>query len=112
MMSEAIQTTTSDLASRSQTHIDDLPKHVGEEVTLKGWLYNLRSSGKLMFPQLRDGTGIVQCVVVKASIAPEMWEALKSLGQESALMVKGTVREDSPAPGGVEIYVTAAEMIQ
>ncbi len=96
----------------NQTYIDDLPKHVGEEVTLKGWLYNLRSSGKLMFPQLRDGTGIVQCVVVKASIAPEMWEALKSLGQESALIVKGTVREDSRAPGGVEIDVTAAEIIQ
>jgi len=96
----------------NQTYIDDLPEHFGEEVTLKGWLYNLRSSGKLMFPQLRDGTGIVQCVVVKASIAPEMWEALKSLGQESALIVKGTVREDSRAPGGVEIDVTAAEIIQ
>ncbi|PYS21014.1 MAG: asparagine--tRNA ligase [Acidobacteria bacterium] len=95
-----------------QTYIKDLLKHVGEEVTLKGWLYNMRSSGKLMFPQLRDGTGIVQGVVVKSSVSPEMWDALKPLGQESSLVVTGRVREDERAPGGVEIDVTNAEVIQ
>src|SRR6266436_4750163 len=95
-----------------QTYIKDLSQHIGEEVTLKGWLYNLRSSGKLMFPQMRDGTGIVQGVVVKSSVSPELWEALKPLGQESALIVTGRVREDSRAPGGVEIDVTGAEVIQ
>src|SRR6266496_6729035 len=92
----------------NQTYIDDLPKHVGEEVTLKGWLYNLRSSGKLMFPQLRDGTGIVQGVVAKNSVTPELWDALRPLGQESALIVIGRVREDGRAPGGFEIDVTDA----
>jgi len=95
-----------------QTYIKDLSKHIGEEVTLKGWLYNLRSSGKLMFPQLRDGTGVVQGVVVKNSVSPELWDALKPLGQESALIVNGRVREDSRAPGGVEIDVTGAEVVQ
>ncbi|HEX3229286.1 MAG TPA: OB-fold nucleic acid binding domain-containing protein, partial [Pyrinomonadaceae bacterium] len=78
-----------------RTYIKDLSKHVGEEVTLKGWLYNMRSSGKLMFPQLRDGTGIVQGVVVKSSVTPELWETLKPLGQESAIIITGQVREDS-----------------
>ncbi len=98
-MTEAIKTQTVDLAERPQTYINELSKHVGEEVTLKGWLYNMRSSGKLMFPQLRDGTGVVQCVVVKNSIAPEVWDALKPLGQESSLVVHGRVREDARAPG-------------
>src|SRR6266581_9123125 len=96
----------------NQTYISDLSKHVGDEVTLKGWLYNLRSSGKLMFPQLRDGTGIVQAVVARNSVAPEVWEALKALGQESSLIVTGRVREDARAPGGVEIDVVDAEVIQ
>jgi len=95
-----------------QTYITDLSKHVGEEVTLKGWLYNMRSSGKLLFPQLRDGTGIVQCVVAKNAVAAEVWDALKPLGQESSLIVSGKVREDSRAPGGFEIDVTAAEVLQ
>src|SRR6266478_5783637 len=95
-----------------QTYIKDLSKHVGQEVTLKGWLYNLRSSGKLMFPQLRDGTGIVQGVVVKNAVTPEIWDALKLLGQESALIVTGRVRADSRAPGGFEIDVSDAQVIQ
>ena len=65
-----------------------------------------------MFPQLRDGTGIVQCVVVKSSVAPEVWDALKPLGQESSLIVHGRVREDTRAPGGVEIDVIDAEVVQ
>ncbi|HEY6190150.1 MAG TPA: asparagine--tRNA ligase [Pyrinomonadaceae bacterium] len=93
-------------------YINQLSRHVGEEVTLKGWLYNLRSSGKILFPQLRDGTGIVQCVVLKKTLAPEAWEQLKSLGQESAIVVRGTVRADERAPGGYEVDVTSAEVVQ
>lgn len=94
------------------TYINRLSEHVGQEVILKGWLYNLRSSGKILFPQLRDGTGLVQCVVLKNSIAPEVWESLKGLGQESALIIRGVVRADSRAPGGYEIDVVSAEIIQ
>ncbi|MDQ3256250.1 MAG: OB-fold nucleic acid binding domain-containing protein, partial [Acidobacteriota bacterium] len=95
-----------------QVYINKLSEHVGSEVTLKGWLYNMRSSGKLLFPQLRDGTGVVQCVVLKKTIAPEIWETLKGLGQESALSVRGQVRVDERAPGGYEIDVTHAEVVQ
>jgi asparaginyl-tRNA synthetase len=95
-----------------QTYINQLSEHVGEEVTLKGWLYNLRSSGKLLFPQLRDGTGNVQCVVFKKAVQPEVWDALNGLGQESALIVNGTVRADERAPGGYEIDVVSAEVVQ
>jgi asparaginyl-tRNA synthetase len=96
----------------SQTYINQLSKHVGEEVTLKGWLYNLRSSGKLLFPQLRDGTGVVQCVVFKKAVEPEVWDALKGLGQESSLIIRGTVRADERAPSGFEVDVTNAEVVE
>jgi asparaginyl-tRNA synthetase len=95
-----------------QVYINQLSRHVGEEVTLRGWLYNTRSSGKLMFPQLRDGTGVVQCVVFKKTIAPEVWDALSHLGQESSLSVRGTVRADERAPGGFEVDVADAEVLQ
>src|SRR5688572_8810778 len=96
--------------SRTRTFINQLSEHVGEEVTVKGWLYNLRSSGKILFPQLRDGTGVVQCVALKNSVAPEVWNALKGLGQESALAIRGTVRADSRAQGGYEIDLLHAEV--
>src|SRR6185503_17744924 len=110
-MSEAIQAQTIS-PKQEQTLISELAAHVGQEVTLKGWLYNMRSSGKLLFPQLRDGSGIAQCVVARNAVAPEVWEALKPLGQESALIVTGRVREDSRAPGGVEVDVITAEVLQ
>src|SRR3954451_16690784 len=74
-----------------QVYINQLSKHAGEEVTLRGWLYNMRSSGKLMFPQLRDGTGVVQCVVFKKAVAPEVWDSLAHSGQESPIVVRGSV---------------------
>src|SRR2546427_6499901 len=95
-----------------QIYITELSRHVGEEVTLKGWLYNMRSSGKLLFPQLRDGTGIVQGVVAKNAVPEELWEALKPLGQESSLIITGRVREDARAPGGVEVDIANAEVLQ
>jgi asparaginyl-tRNA synthetase len=94
------------------TSINQLARHVGRDVTLKGWLYNLRSSGKILFPQLRDGSGIAQCVVLQNAVTAEVWEALKGLGQESALIVRGKVRADKRAPGGHEIDVTNAEVVQ
>jgi asparaginyl-tRNA synthetase len=93
-------------------YINQLAAHVGATVTLRGWLYNLRSSGKLLFLQLRDGTGVVQCVVFKKNVSEETWDALKHLGQESALTVRGSVRADERAPGGFEIDVVAAAVWQ
>ena len=98
--------------SLPHVYISELKHHVGETVLLKGWLYNLRSSGKILFPQLRDGSGVVQCVVLKNAITLEMWDALKALGQESALTVTGKVRADERAPGGFEIDVVEAHVLQ
>lgn len=95
-----------------QTYINKLKDKIGEEVILKGWLYNSRSSGKLVFPQLRDGTGIVQCVVFKGNVAEECFENAKSMGQESSIIVKGTVKEDARSALGVEIDVTDLEVVQ
>ena len=77
-----------------QTYINELKNQIGQEVTLKGWLYNTRSSGKLAFLQVRDGTGIVQCVVFKPN-NEEVFETANSLGQESSIIVTGTVKEDT-----------------
>ncbi|CAN5494904.1 asparagine--tRNA ligase [soil metagenome] len=96
----------------AQTYISELSRHVGKEVVLKGWLYNLRSSGKIVFPQLRDGTGIVQGVALKNTVTPEVWEALQGLGQESSLIIRGTVRADERAPGGFEVDVVDAQVLQ
>ncbi len=94
------------------TTISQLGSHEGQAVTIRGWLYNLRESGKLLFPILRDGTGLVQGVVVKSKVAPEVWDALKGLTQESALVISGQVRADKRAPGGYELEVEAAEVVQ
>src|SRR5882724_2659956 len=106
----ATESQTLETTSPPRTFINQLSEHVGEEVTIKGWLYNLRSSGKILFPQLRDGTGVVQCVALKNAVSPEVWDALKGLGQESALAISGTVRADSRAPGGFEIDLVHAEV--
>jgi asparaginyl-tRNA synthetase len=105
------QSTSMEKVTAARVFINQLSQHVGEEVTIKGWLYNLRSSGKILFPQLRDGTGVVQSVALKNAIAPEVWDALKGLGQESALAIRGTVRADTRAPGGYEIDLIDAEII-
>ncbi len=93
-----------------QTYIDQLKNHIGETVTLKGWLYNSRSSGKLVFLQLRDGTGIVQCVVFKGN-DEDIFEKAKGLGQESSIIVTGTVKEDTRSSIGVELDVTGLEVV-
>jgi asparaginyl-tRNA synthetase len=95
----------------NQTYINELKNHIGGEVTLKGWLYNSRSSGKLVFLQLRDGTGIVQCVVFKGN-NEEVFERAKALGQESSIIVYGSVKEDARSSIGVEIDVKDLEVLQ
>jgi len=100
------------LASEKHVYINQLAQHEGQEIVLKGWLYNMRSSGKILFPQLRDGTGVVQCVVLKNAVDPELFEALKAMGQESAVVIRGTVRADSRAPSGFEIDVNGGEVLQ
>jgi len=95
-----------------QTYISDVGKHVGEEITIKGWLYNMRSSGKLMFPEIRDGSGIIQGVISKKDVSEELWNNFASLTQESSIIVKGKVREHPKRPGVYELDVTELEIIQ
>jgi asparaginyl-tRNA synthetase len=92
--------------------IRQVSRYVGQEVIVQGWLYNLRESGKLLFPLFRDGTGIIQGVVVKSAVAPEIFERARKLTQESSLRVTGKVRADQRAPGGYELDVSGLEVIQ
>jgi asparaginyl-tRNA synthetase len=92
--------------------ISKLSEHIGSTVTLGAWLANKRSSGKIQFLQLRDGTGFVQGVVVKKEVAEDVWENSKSLTQESSLYITGVVRQDDRSPTGVELTVTGVEIIQ
>jgi asparaginyl-tRNA synthetase len=91
--------------------IASLPSHIGETITLRGWLYNIRSSGKLLFPTFRDGTGTVQGIVPKAAVPEEVFDRVKSLTQESSVIVTGTVRADTRAPSGVELDVSNVEIV-
>jgi asparaginyl-tRNA synthetase len=87
-------------------------EHAGQEVTLQGWLYNLRESGKLLFPLFRDGTGIIQGVIPRSAVPPEVFERVRGLTQESSLRVIGKVRADKRAPGGFELDVSDVEVLQ
>src|SRR6266852_4492302 len=91
--------------------IDRAGVYDGQEVTLKGWLYNLRESGKLLFPIFRDGTGIIQGVCALKE-NPEAFESLKGLTQESSIIVSGKIRAEKRAPGGFEIGVTKIQIVQ
>ena len=92
--------------------ISDAAAHTGEPVEIAGWLYNLRKSGKIIFPLIRDGSGIVQCVAVKANIPIELFDMLKDLTQESSVMVRGKLRAEPRAPGGFEMDLEDAEIVQ
>jgi len=92
--------------------IRNVSKFVGQDILIQGWLYNLRESGKLLFPLFRDGTGIMQGVVAKNTATPELFERVRSLTQESSLRVTGKVRADKRAPGGYELEVMDLEIIQ
>src|SRR4051812_14419628 len=100
------------MSEAPRVRIADIGKHEGEVVSIAGWLYNLRKSGKIVFPQLRDGTGIIQCVAVKAEVPEDLFETLKGLTQESSLIVTGKVRAEQRAQGGYELDLTAAEVVQ
>jgi asparaginyl-tRNA synthetase len=98
-----------------QIFIEKLADHVGQKVTIKGWLYAKTGKGKLQFLQVRDGTGIAQCVVFKKEVTPEVFEAARQLTQESSLIVTGMIRADDRAPGipgGFEMGVSDLEIVQ
>jgi asparaginyl-tRNA synthetase len=87
-------------------------QHEGQSVMLKGWLYNMRESGKLLFPIFRDGTGTIQGVAHKAGVPAEVFDALKSLTQESSVIVTGKVRADKRAHGGFELDIEQVQIVQ
>jgi len=92
--------------------IENLARHIGQTVTLRGWLHNKSSKGKLHFVQLRDGSGFVQCVVFQKSVPPELFEAVGKAGQESSLVFEGEVVADPRAPGGCEVQVKDGRVLQ
>ena len=97
------------------TTIEKIADYVGQDVTLKGWLYNKTGKGKLQFLQVRDGTGIIQCIAYRPEIGDELFEEIKRLGQESSLIVTGTVKADERAPGtpgGYEIGLKSVDVMQ
>ncbi len=92
--------------------IANAARHTGETVEIAGWLYNLRRSGKIVFPIVRDGTGLMQCVAVKNALPEEAFEAIRNLTQESSLIVTGKIRAEARAPGGYEMDVEAVQILQ
>src|SRR5689334_24748985 len=95
----------------TQTYIEDIATGEGQPVRLRGWLHNRRSSGKIHFLTLRDGSGFIQCVMSKKAVGDEMVTTADHLAQESAIIVDGTARADARAPGGFEIDVTKLEVV-
>ena len=93
-----------------RVYIEDIGAHEGEEVTIYGWLHNRRSSGKIHFLTLRDGSGFIQAVMSKAAVGEELFKAADHLSQETSLDVTGTVRADQRAPGGYELDVTGLKV--
>ena len=100
------------MSDTERVSIADLRDHVGETVELRGWLYNQRSSGRISFLLVRDGSGLAQCVLVEKEVDPDTWSAHQRLTQESSLVVRGKVREDARAPGGYELSLMEVEPLQ
>lgn len=94
-----------------QTYISEIATQEGKTATLKGWLYNIRSGGKIRFLLVRDGTGIIQCVASQADVGEETFALIDTLTQESSLEVTGVVRADMRAPGGFELVLTKLELV-
>src|SRR2546430_9202127 len=90
-------------------YIEDIGAHEGEEVTIKGWLHNRRSSGKIHFLILRDGSGFIQAVMSKAAVGEELFKAADHLSQETSVVITGTARADKRAPSGYEVDVKSLE---
>lgn len=95
-----------------RAYVESIARHEGQEVTIKGWLYNKTDKGKLQFLLVRDGTGIIQAVVLEDDVQPQTFEAAQMATQESSIIVKGTVRADKRAPGGYELAATELEVVQ
>ena len=91
--------------------INQLSEHAGKDVELRGWLANKRSSGKIGFLQVRDGSGRVQAVVSRAEVSDESWEAVQSVTQESTVRLRGKVHQDDRAPGGYELHASEVEVL-
>jgi len=96
---------------KPEIYIKDLAEHAGKEVTLKGWLYNKRESGKVKFLILRDGTGYLQCIVFKGNVTPEVFEIAEQLHQEAAFEVTGMVKSEPRAVGGFELDAIDVKLI-
>lgn len=92
-------------------YISEVGAHEGGEVTIRGWLYNKRSSGSIHFLLVRDGTGLIQCVMVRSEVAPEVFELAGRLTQESSIIVWGGVRQDKRAPGGYELSLNGLKLV-
>jgi len=93
------------------TYIEDIARHEGQNVTLRGWLAHRRSSGKIHFLQIRDGSGFIQAVMSKAAVGDEVFATAGHLSQETSLVIEGLVRADARAPGGFEIDATAVTIV-
>src|SRR5262245_47884841 len=98
-------------ANPMQVYIEDIGGYVGQDVTIKGWLHNRRSSGKIHFLTVRDGSGFIQAVMSKAAVGEETFKAADHLSQETSIIVTGLVRVDVRARGGYEIDVKALEVV-
>ena len=96
----------------TQTYVSDLGQHLGKEVTIKGWLYNKRSSGKLAFLEVRDGSGLVQAIVSKKDVSELVWSDCERITQESSIIVRGVPREHPKKPGVYEVDVSELEVVQ
>lgn len=99
------------MSSIPRVRIADAAKHAGETVEIAGWLYNLRKSGKIAFPLVRDGSGTIQCVAVKSALPEETFETVKNLTQESSLIVTGKLRAEQRAAGGVELDLESIQVL-
>src|ERR1051326_9160501 len=98
--------------SHARIAIAEAGRHAGETVEIAGWLYNLRKSGKIVFPILRDGSGLMQCVAVKSALPEALFETLKNLTQGSSIVVTGKIRAEQRAVGDFEMDVERVEVVQ
>src|SRR5579872_5858244 len=98
--------------STQRISIADAAALAGETVEIAGWLYNLRKSGRIVFPIVRDGSGLIQCVAVKSALPEPVFETIKNLTQESSIVVTGKIRAEQRAAGGFEMDVEGIEVLQ
>ncbi|MBA7492803.1 Asparagine--tRNA ligase [subsurface metagenome] len=93
-------------------YIENISKYIGKEVEIRGWLYNRRSSGSIIFLLIRDGTGIIQCIVSKNDVEPEIFKSAQNVTRESSLIIKGKIRKEERAIGGYELFTNNIKILQ